>query len=111
MYNYAAMDMHIMRNTMFESSNDVDREAVYILDPPITIPASLTMTTFAALHTKNINIPKRNCVEGAPVFVVIALLFPAKEAFISRRSIRTYYKKGSKIPYIQKMMLFQLCAM
>ncbi|GIZ02203.1 ULP_PROTEASE domain-containing protein [Caerostris extrusa] len=52
--------------TMFESSNDVDRQAVYILDPPITIPASLTMTTFAALHTKNINIPKRNCVGGAP---------------------------------------------
>ncbi|GIX88406.1 hypothetical protein CEXT_643611 [Caerostris extrusa] len=77
---------------MFELSNDVDRQAVYILDPPITIPASLTMTTFAALHTTNINIPKRNCVGGAPVFMVIPLC-SLKEAFISRRSIRTYYRR------------------
>ncbi|GIY60698.1 hypothetical protein CEXT_148651 [Caerostris extrusa] len=53
---------------MFESSNDVNRQAVYILDSPITMPASLTMTTFAALHTTNINIPKINCVGGAPFF-------------------------------------------
>ncbi|GIY18922.1 hypothetical protein CEXT_635951 [Caerostris extrusa] len=87
------MDMHVMQNTMFQSSNDVDRQAVYILDPPITIPASLTMTTFAALHTKNINIPKRNCVGGAPVFRGHRSFVPSKEAFISRRSIRTYYRR------------------
>ncbi|GIY73574.1 ULP_PROTEASE domain-containing protein [Caerostris extrusa] len=93
MYNYAAMDMHVMQNTMFESSNDVDRQAVYILYPPITIPASLTMTTFAALHTKNINIPKRNCVGGALCFRGHRSFVPSKEAFISRRSIRTYYRR------------------
>ncbi|GIY73029.1 c2H2-type domain-containing protein [Caerostris extrusa] len=140
------MDMHVMQNTMFESSNDVDRQAVYILDPPITIPASLTVTTFAALHTKNINIPKRNCVGEAqlvsatyypihnhhtgfhntkyqrfkdstrkliksylllsfPIVQIQNLIrgnvgfrgylsfVPTKEAFISRRSIRTYYRR------------------
>ncbi|GIY78410.1 c2H2-type domain-containing protein [Caerostris darwini] len=55
-----------MQITMFESSNDVDRQAGYILDPAITIPASLTMSTFAALHTTNRNMLKRNCVGGAP---------------------------------------------
>ncbi|GIX89960.1 ULP_PROTEASE domain-containing protein [Caerostris extrusa] len=89
---------------MFESSNDVDRQAVYILDPPITIPASLTMTTFAALHTTNINIPKRNCVGGAPVFRGHRSFVPSKEAFISRRSIRTYYRRLQNSPQNSKTL-------
>ncbi|GIX68306.1 hypothetical protein CEXT_263051 [Caerostris extrusa] len=51
------------------------------------------MTTFAALHTTNINIPKRNCVGGAPVSFRGHLFVPSKEAFISWRSIRTYYRR------------------
>ncbi|GIX85875.1 hypothetical protein CEXT_22521 [Caerostris extrusa] len=116
------------------------------------------MTTFAALHTKNINIPKRNCVGGAPVIikflkcevckrsyssksffsnhlkrfkclqpgndtypavkdeinntvsVVIALLFLQKK-HLSQGEAFVHIIEGSKIPYVQKMMLFQLCAM
>ncbi|GIX70700.1 hypothetical protein CEXT_256771 [Caerostris extrusa] len=79
--------------TMFESSNDVGRQAVYILDPPITIPASLTMTTFAALHTKNINIPKRNCVGGAPVSIKFLKCEVCKRSYSSKSSFSNHLKR------------------
>ncbi|GIX66720.1 ULP_PROTEASE domain-containing protein [Caerostris extrusa] len=78
---------------MFESYNDVGRQAVYILDPPITIPASLTMTTFASLHTKNINIPKRNCVGGAPVSIKFLKCEVCKRSYSSKASFSNHLKR------------------
>ncbi|GIX91468.1 c2H2-type domain-containing protein [Caerostris extrusa] len=89
------MDMHVMQNTMYESSNDVDRQAVYVLDPPITIPASLTMTTFAALHTKNINIPKRNCVGGAPVRIKFLKCEVCKRSYSSKSSFSNHLERST----------------